>query len=112
MPVASSSKVTQTTIALIVSLSSLLGCRSTSQAPPADASAARAGSERSPAASITTSPKCVALRELPTPPQKTRGRTADLSDLRSKMHGGVLLFDAVIAPSGTVTDIRPEKRFD
>jgi hypothetical protein len=28
------------------------------------------------------------------------------------MHGGVLLFDGVIAPSGTVTDIRPEKGFD
>jgi len=110
MPVARASKVTQTAMVLIVCVSSLLGCRSTSQAPPA--SAARTDSQRSVGASNKTSLACVPAKELPTPPQKTRDRTAYLSDLRGKTHGGVLLFDALIAPSGTVTDIRPEKGFD
>jgi hypothetical protein len=97
---------------LIMCLSSLLGCGSASQAPPADASAARADSERSPVASNKTLPKCVPASDLPTPPRKIRDRTVDLADLQSKTHAGVLVFEAVIAPSGAVTDFRLVKGAD
>jgi hypothetical protein len=44
---------------------------------------------------------------------QTRDRKADLSDLRDiKTHAGVLVFDAMILPSGRVANIRLMSKID
>lgn len=96
-----------TATALAVCITVALGCKARSARPPEHtASAASPGlTSAMPASDCVRDPR-VTLRKL-------RDRKPELSDLRdTQTHGGVLIFDIRIDPSGTVADVRLAKSVD
>jgi len=92
---------------LVLSAGAIDGCGS--QPPPQPAQRTPEGMVApQPAATpgqrrlAVESPKCVPIRELPSPPRKVADRKPPWSELRkTRTHGGVLVYDVVIGTSGS-----------
>jgi hypothetical protein len=54
--------------------------------------------------------ECVPVARLPKAPRKVRDRKPPWSELNVPTHGGTLVYNIVIGPSGDVTDVRQVKR--
>jgi hypothetical protein len=81
---------------------------------PSDVAAAPAESAGPTPADVTAStPECVSARELQSEPRRVNDAKPDLSDLRGvRTHGGVLVFNIRISPTGSVSDVRLVKGID
>ena len=65
---------------------------------------------RTPAAAL---PDCVRGRDLPAPPRRVAYRKPEWTDLHKvRTHGGVLVFEITIAPSGRIADVRVVRDVD